>query len=135
MIGARNALGFVVTGLVCALGGYWVGFRSGGDAALSAEFAHRGVIATQYIAELNADRKSNVVSLLELDVDNGLLWGDQLLQDPMVGLYRHVLGFPNIADVQKSVQRLGAYRLANPLAPGASISSDINAIAKRNSPK
>jgi hypothetical protein len=134
MLRVRSVLSFVATGTICALGGYWLGFRSGGDAALSAEFAHRGVIATQYIAELNADRKSNVIGLLELDVDNGLLWGDQLLQDPMAGLYQRIWQFDG-HDVRKSVQRLGAYRLANPVPPGASVASDIDAIAKRNAPK
>ena len=127
----RNIALVALIGLFSVLVGVLFGYRLGGDSAVAAEHAHRGLIAAQQIARLQANQVATVAGILENDVDNGLFWGDQLLRSPSRNLYQPIFGFPAVDTVQASVQRLATYRVANPSPNKDAYASDIAAIAKR----
>jgi hypothetical protein len=125
-----SALAVCIVGVLCGTIGGLVGYRLGAGAALSAEFTHRGVIATQHIAKLRVGQTATLVGLMETDIDNGLVWGDDLLRSSSRFGYQPILGFPGIEGVRASVLRLAQYRIANPGNSNDTLASSAAAIAR-----
>jgi hypothetical protein len=94
--------------------GFWFGFREALPIGVAADFLPRGVLATGYIKALRAGKPENVITALEFDVDNGLIWGHDLFQHPL----RHLMGplwdFQFYPEYEKYAVRLANYRKEHP---------------------
>jgi hypothetical protein len=80
---------------------------------VQAEFAARGVLATQMLQAIRGGKTESVTSLLEGDVDNALLIGGDFVENPARPLLP-VMGVSAPADYEQFMSRLAAYRRANP---------------------
>jgi hypothetical protein len=133
---ARHIVGTVVVGVIALMVGYVVGFRSAWQMGVQAEFAARGVLATQMLQAVRSGKTEFVTSLLEGDVDNGLLIGGDFMEDPARPLLP-LMGLDAPADYEQFMSRTASYRKANPrdLAAGdanvkAAIDERVNRYAK-----
>src|SRR6266496_6285611 len=95
------AIGVLVLCGISAAIGFYFGFREALPLGLVADFAPRGVIATQYIGALRAGKTEFVIDALESDVDLGLLWSNELLEHPVRGLLEPVWGFSHVPDIER----------------------------------
>jgi hypothetical protein len=103
--------------LVTAFGagaGYWLGFREAWQLGVMADTLPRGVIASQQLKALHAGKPENVIVGLEFDVDNGLLWGGDLIENPITKLLGPVWGIDVSASLEGYAVRLANYRKQNP---------------------
>lgn len=108
------ALVVLVASVVSALAGYWFGVYQGLPLGLSADFLPRGVVASQQIALLRAGRTDDVITGLESDIDNGLIWGYDVLHHPMRRLWGPLWGFEVYPNYEQYAARLADYRLKHP---------------------
>jgi hypothetical protein len=75
--------GIFVACCFSAAGGFWFGFREALPLGLYADWLPRGVIATHLLSALRAGNTQNLATMLEFDVDNGLVWGYDLFNHPL----------------------------------------------------
>src|SRR6185436_20609151 len=87
------ALAVILACGVSAALGYWFGVRQAWTLGLAADFLPRGSIATYQLQLLRSGKPENVITGLEGDVDNGLVWGYEVLNHPMRDLWRPIWGF------------------------------------------
>jgi hypothetical protein len=110
---ARYIVGTAVVGVVALVVGYVVGFRSAWQMGVQAEFAARGVLATQMLQAVRGGKTDFVTTVLEGDVDNALLIGGDFVESPG----RRLLPLMRIdapADYEQFMSRAASYRKANP---------------------
>jgi len=99
---------------ISAAGGYWFGFREALQLGLMADRLPRGVTATQELGVLQAGNGQHVATALEFDVDEGLVWGYDVLNHPLRNLFGPVWGFNVYPDYEKYATRLADYRRQHP---------------------
>jgi hypothetical protein len=109
-----KALGFVAACLSSGAVGYWFGFREALPIGVAADFLPRGVIATGHLKGIRAGKTENVITMLEFDVDNGLIWGHDLFQHPLRHLMGPLWGFHFYPEYEKYAVRLANYRKDHP---------------------
>jgi hypothetical protein len=110
---ARHIVGAVVVGVLALVVGYVVGFRSAWQMGVQAEFAARGVLATQMLQAIRGGKPDFVTTVLEGDVDNALLIGGDFVESaarPLLPL----MGVDAPADYEQFMSRAASYRKANP---------------------
>jgi hypothetical protein len=112
---ARHIIGTVVVGVIALIAGYVVGFRSAWQMGVQAEFAARGVLATQMLQAMRGGRTEFVTTLLEGDVDNGLLIGGDFAENP-ARPFLPMTGIDAPANYEQFMARTATYRKANPTA-------------------
>jgi hypothetical protein len=110
---ARQIIGIVVVGVVALAIGYIVGFRGAWQMGVQAEFAARGVLATQMLQAMRGGKTDVVTTLLESDVDNALLFGGDFVESRARGLLP-LMGVDTPADYERFMSRTATYRKANP---------------------
>lgn len=108
------ALAFVLGCSVSAAAGYWFGFREAWYLGVAADFLPRGSIATYQLKLIRADKPDNVITGLEFDVDNGLLWGHELFHHPLRNYLNPVWGLSVYPEYEQYATRLADYRINNP---------------------
>ena len=108
------ALAFVVSCVVSGAAGYWFGFREALPLGVAADFLPRGVIATGHLKALRAGKPETMITMLEYDVDNGLIWGHELFQHPLRRLMRPLWGFEFYPEYEQYAVRLANYRKEHP---------------------
>jgi hypothetical protein len=109
----RHIVGTVAVGVIALVVGYGVGFRSAWQMGVQAEFAARGVLATQMLQAMRSGKTEFVTSLLESDVDNALLIGGDFVENPARPLLP-LMGLDAPADYEQFMSRTASYRKANP---------------------
>ena len=110
---SRHIIGIVVA-CVLALGlGYVIGFRHAWHMGVQAEFVARGVLATQMLQAMRSGRTKFVTTLLESDVDGGLLIGGDFVENPARPLLP-IIGVDLPANYEQFMSRVASYRKANP---------------------
>jgi len=109
----RHIVGTVAVGVLALVVGYGVGFRSAWQMGVQAEFAARGVLATQMLQAIRSGKAEFVTSLLESDVDNALLIGGDFVEHPARPLLP-LMGLDAPADYEQFMSRVASYRKANP---------------------
>ena len=110
---ARHIVGTVVVGVVALVVGYIAGFRSAWQMGVQAEFAARGVLATQMLQAIRGGKTDFVTTVLEGDVDNALLIGGDFVESPGRPLLP-LMGVDAPADYEQFMSRAASYRKANP---------------------
>ena len=110
---ARHIVGTVVVAVLTLVVGYVMGFRSAWQMGVQAEFAARGVLATQMLQAIRGGKTEFVTSVLESDVDNALLIGGDFMENPARPLLP-IMGLSAPADYEQFMSRTAAYRKANP---------------------
>jgi hypothetical protein len=109
----RQVIGTAVVVVVALAAGYVLGFRSAWNLGVQAEFAARGVLATQMLHAIRSGKSDVVTTLLEGDVDSALLLGGDFVESstrPLLPL----MGLDAPADYEQYMSRIAAYRKANP---------------------
>ena len=109
----RQVIGTAVVVVVALIAGYVLGFRSAWNLGVQAEFAARGVIATQMIQAMRSGKSDTVTTILEGDIDNALLVGGDFVESsarPLLPL----MGLDASADYDQYMSRIATYRKANP---------------------
>jgi len=110
----RLAFLIIVCCLVSSTAGYWFGFREGLYFGVAADFLPRGAIA---VGELNALAKGNqvpVVTMLESEIDSGLMFGHDLFEHPLRNLVRPIWGFDFYPEYERYAVSLANYRKDHP---------------------
>jgi hypothetical protein len=74
----------------------------------------RGVVAAQHLRALEAGKTDNIAISLEFDVDNGLVWGYEILEHPMRPLWGPLWGFDVGPQLEQYATRLADYRRDHP---------------------
>ncbi len=104
----------VATAIVSLVVGFWLGVREALPIGWIADAAPRGVMATGMLNQLKAGKAEHVVTLLESDVDGGLLWSHRLAESPLGPLLLPVWGFDAFPNNTEYVSRLANFRRVNP---------------------
>lgn len=107
-------LAIVASCVMSGVVGYWFGFREALKFGVAADFLPRGVIAVYHLNALRARKPENVITMLEYDVDNGLVWGHELFEHPLRRLMRPLWGFEFFPDYEQYAVRLANYRKEHP---------------------
>ena len=94
-------------------GGYVIGFRSAWRMGVQAEFAARGVLATQMLNAVRGGKTDVVTTLLESDVDNALVFGGDFVESPARPLLP-LIGVDAPSDYEQFMSRTASYRKSNP---------------------
>ena len=105
---------FVIGCAASAATGFWFGFREAWPLGVAADFMPRGSIAVAQLNALRAGNTQNLVTALEFDVDNGLIWGHEVFRHPLRDYLRPVWGFSIYPDYEKYATRLADYRKTHP---------------------
>jgi len=108
------AASFILVCVLSAAAGFWFGFREAFSLGVAADFLPRGSIAVAQLNALGAGKPENVVTGLEFDVDNGLIWGNEVFHHPLRNYLGPVWGFNIYPDYEKYATRLADYRKAHP---------------------
>ena len=80
---------------------------------VQAEFAARGVLATQMLQAIRSGKTDVVVTLLEGDVDSALLIGGDFAESPIRRLLP-LMGVDAPTEYEQFMSRAASYRKANP---------------------
>ena len=115
------ATALILAGVMCAALGYWFGVRQAWSLGVAADFLPRGSIAAYQLQLLRSGKPDNVITGLEGDVDNGLVWGYEVLNHPMRELWKPLWGFEVYPEYEQYVVRMVRYRKhhASPFKPDA----------------
>ena len=109
----RQVFGTAVVVVVALVVGYVLGFRSAWNLGVQAEFAARGVLATQMLHAIRSGKSDVVITHLEGDIDSALLIGGDFVESstrPLLPL----MGIDAPANYEQYMSRIAAYRKANP---------------------
>ena len=93
--------------------GYWLGFREALPLGVAADFLPRGAIAIGHLKAIRSGKTENVLTMLEYDVDSGLLWADDVLHHPLRSVFKPLWGFDASLYDEYAV-RLANYRKEHP---------------------
>ncbi|HUQ74891.1 MAG TPA: hypothetical protein VM183_09210 [Burkholderiales bacterium] len=104
----------IVACALSAAAGFWVGFREGWTIGAAADLLPRGARSVAHLEALQAGKVRPVVLGLEFDVDNGLIWGYEVLNHPMRELWRPVWGLDVVPEYEGYARRLADYRQRHP---------------------
>ena len=126
----RHIAGTVAVGVLALIVGYVMGFRSAWQMGVQAEFAARGVLATQMLQAMQNGKAEFVTSLLEGDVDNALLIGGDFVENPARPLLP-MMGLDAPADYEQFMSRTATYRKANPRPSASGDAKSKSAIGER----
>ena len=110
----RTALLFVTGCIASATIGFWFGFREALPLGLAADFMPRGVIAVQQLQALRSAKTQNLVTALEFSVDDGLIWGYDVVHHPLRHLWGPVWGWNVYPEFEKYAVRLADHRKQYP---------------------
>jgi hypothetical protein len=109
----RQVIVTAVVVVVALATGYVLGFRTAWSLGVQAEFAARGVLATQMLNAIRTGKSDVVTTHLEGDVDGALLIGGDFVESstrPLLPL----MGIDAPANYEQYMSRIAAYRKANP---------------------
>jgi hypothetical protein len=107
---AALVFGLLATTLLAGVGGYAIGFRQGWRLSLLVERPVRGAISLALMRALDNGKIDAVKTLLDSDIDNGLLWWPDVEQFPAYGSLSALSGYPVVPDTISYVRRLASYR-------------------------
>lgn len=110
------ALLLVLACSVAAAAGYWAGFREAWTLSAAVETLPRGARSVTHLEAVQAGKMRPVLLGLEFDVDNGLLWGYEVMSHPLRELWRPVWGLDIYPGYERYLTRLADYRKAHPSA-------------------
>jgi hypothetical protein len=106
-------IGAVVACVIALLLGYVLGFRSAWQLGVQAEFAARGVLATQMHQSMQSGKTELVTTLIESDIDNALLFGGEFVESPLRPVLP-LIGVDLSADYEQFLRRTAKYRKSHP---------------------
>ncbi|HEY8100170.1 MAG TPA: hypothetical protein VIF82_05415 [Burkholderiaceae bacterium] len=93
--------------------GFWFGVREGWSLAGMADSIPRGALSAALLESLESGKTDFVISTLESDVDNGLLWSHELGKSRTAGYLDSVWGLYSFPQHDEDVIRLAKYRKAH----------------------
>ena len=114
MMRVRTALLLVGACIVSSAVGFWFGYREALPLGVAADFMPRGSIAIYQLEALRAGNTRNLATSLEFDVDNGLVWGYEVVNHPLRHLWKPLWGMSFYPDYEQYLVRLANYRKAHP---------------------
>lgn len=110
----RWVTALVLTCSLSAAAGFWWGFREAWTLGMATERLPRGAAAVHYLDALHAGKTRTALVGLEFDVDNGLVWGYEVMRHPLRELWEPLWGFEVSPQLEKYATRLADYRKAHP---------------------
>jgi hypothetical protein len=99
---------------VSAAAGFWLGFREAWLVGATADLLPRGARSVAHLEALQAGKLRPVTLGLEFDVDNGLIWGNELMGHPLRELWGPLWGFDVYPAYEGYLTRLADYRKHHP---------------------
>jgi hypothetical protein len=114
MMRFRTAILYVAACVVSAAIGFWFGFREAMPLGVAADFMPRGSIAVRHLEALRAGNTQNLAISLESDVDNGLIWGYDVVNHPLRRLWKPLWGLDVYPEYEQYAVRLANYRRQHP---------------------
>jgi hypothetical protein len=107
----------VLLAVACSLSaaaGYWEGFREAWLLGSAADLVPRGARSVAHLEALAAGKIRPVTLGLEFDVDNGLLWGYEVMNHPLRELWEPLWGIDAYPAYERYLTRLADYRQGHP---------------------
>jgi len=111
---SRVILVFTLWSLVSGAVGYWFGFREALRFGAAADFVPRGALAVSQLNVIHGGNTDTVTTMLEYDVDYGLIFGHDLFEHPLRRAVGPVWGFDLYPKYEKYVVRMANYRQQHP---------------------
>ena len=124
------ALLLVVTCGASAAAGFWEGYREGWIFGSAVDNLPRSARSVKHLEMIHAGNLRPVVLALEFDVDNGLMWGYEVVNHPLRDLWGPVWGFEVYPGYEGYLTRLADYRKEHP----SSTRADMFATAPQSRP-
>jgi hypothetical protein len=104
----------VVACSVSGAAGFWAGFREAWGLGSAVDLLPRGSRSVTHLQALHAGNLRPVLLGLEFDVDNGLIWGDAVMHDPLRDLWAPLWGLDVYPGYERYLTRLADYRRDHP---------------------
>ena len=120
----------VLASAASAAAGFWLGFREAWSVSASAEILPHAARSVAYLEAIHAGRIRPVELGLEFDVDNGLIWGYEVMNHPLRELWGPLWGLDVYPGYERHLTRLADYRRDHP----SSTRADMFAAAPENRP-
>jgi hypothetical protein len=120
----------VVACAVSAAGGFWLGFREAWTVSAAADLMPRAARSVAHLEAMHAGNLRPVRLGLEFDVDNALLWGDEVMNHPLRKLWQPLWGIEVYPAYERYLTRLADYRVDHP----SSTRADMFAAAPQTRP-
>ena len=108
------ALLVAATCAVSAAAGFWAGFREAWILGSAADVLPRGARSVAHLEAIAAGKLRPVLLGLEFDVDNGLLWGYEIMNHPLRELWTPLWGLDIYPAYERYLTRLANYRRDHP---------------------
>lgn len=108
------ALLLIVACTASAAAGFWAGFREAWLLGSAADLLPRAARSVTHLEALDAGNLRPVRLGLEFDVDNALLWADELVQHPLRELWGPLWGLDVYPAYERYITRLADYRRDHP---------------------
>jgi hypothetical protein len=102
---------FIALSAALVVFSFWLGFREGAHVGIMVDSVPRGGLSLFQLNEINRGVSRNMSTLLETDVDLGLLWAHQIEQHPLNPLFEPLW---SLHVSEATVARLATYRAAHP---------------------
>jgi hypothetical protein len=99
---------------VAATAGYWAGFREAWTLGTAVDTLPRGARSVAHLEALHAGKLRPVLLGLEFDVDNGLVWGYEVMSHPLRELWAPLWGLEIYPGYERHLTRLANYRREHP---------------------
>jgi len=106
----------VVACSASAAAGYWAGFREAWTLGVAVDLLPRGARSVAHLEAMEAGKLRPVRLGLEFDVDNGLVWGYEVVNHPLRELWAPVWGLDIYPAYERYLTRLADYRKDHPSA-------------------
>jgi hypothetical protein len=110
----RYSLVVVLIATVAGVAGYWFGFRDGFDLGPKVNAAPKGVLALSTLRLIQRGDTVQPQSILQSDIDIGLLWWHDVRQFPLSPYLASIWGFDVYPQNEKYVRILAKYRVNHP---------------------
>jgi hypothetical protein len=97
-----------------AAAGFWVGFREAWTLGVAVDNLPRGARSVAHLQAIRAGKIRPVELGLEFDVDNGLLWGFEVMNHPLRELWGPLWGLDVYPGYERYLTQLANYRRDHP---------------------
>lgn len=111
----------VVACSASAAAGYWAGFREAWTLSSAVDTMPRGARSVAHLEAIHAGKLRPVLLGLEFDVDNGLIWGYEVMNHPLRELWGPLWGLEVYPDYERHLTRLADYRRDHPSSTRADL--------------
>ena len=110
----RYSIVLAIIATITGAAGYWLGFRDGFNLGPKVNAAPKGVVSLATLREIQRGDTIQPQSILQQDIDIGLVWWHDVRQFPLSPYLASIWGFDVYPQNEKYVRILAEYRAKHP---------------------